>query len=59
MVGFKNCGIFPFNSSEVTDRQTMPSKAVRQQTPQVGLSVCPNVPLFSPEKEELYKKRFE
>jgi hypothetical protein len=37
----------------------MPSKTVCQQTPEVGLSVSSNIPLFSPEKEELYKKRFE
>ena len=32
MSGFKKCGIFPLNPSEIDDRQTAPSKAVHYQT---------------------------
>ena len=51
--GFKKCGIFPLNPGEVTDRQLAPSKAVCSR------DVTPNPPLFSKEKEELFRKRYE
>ena len=55
--GFKKCGIFPLNPGEVTDRQLAPSKAVcsqgASQTPQSQGS-----PLFTKEKEELFRKRY-
>ena len=57
MSGFKKCGIFPINPSEITDRQIAPSKAVRYKTG--AADDVPTSPLFSPEKEDLYKKRYE
>lgn len=67
--GFKKCGVFPFNPGEVTDRQLAPSKAVGKQHNVASDSsdcrpeeVAPSnfsPPLFSAEKESLYRKRFE
>ena len=68
MAGFKKSGVFPINPSEVTDRQTMPSKAVCHKMAEIDSSQQDvasvtdsnsSSPLFPPEKEELYKKRFE
>ena len=64
MSGFKKCGIFPLNPSEITDRQIAPSKAVHYQTAAKkvdtdGVTVNSNSPLFSPEKQALYRKRYE
>ena len=64
MSGFKKCGIFPLNPSEITDRQIAPSKAIHYQTAAKkvdadGVTVNSNSPLFSPEKEALYRKRYE
>ena len=60
MSGFKKCGIFPINPSEITDRQIAPSKAVRYKTgAETDADDVPTSPLFSPEKEDLYKKRYE
>ena len=68
MAGFKKSGVFPINPSEVTDRQTMPSKAVCHKMAEIDSSrqdvasvtdSNSSSPLFPPEKEELYKKRFE
>ena len=68
MAGFKKSGVFPTNSSEVSDRQLMPSKAV--SPPQVDPSDVPkasppsgqstsSLGLISPEKEALFKQRYE
>ena len=65
MSGFKKCGIYPFNPSAVEDRQTDPSKAFRSQKPEdkpqpVGEQPSdPGSPLFTSEKEALFKRRFE
>ena len=68
MSGFKKCGIFPINPGEVTDRQIAPSKAFRHQTSEPSMqseepvaepTSNPSSPLFSPEKEALFRKRYE
>ena len=68
MAGFKKSGVFPINPSEVTDRQTMPSKAVCHKMAEIDSSrqdvasvtdSNSSSPLFPPEKEEPYKKWFE
>ena len=60
MSGFKKCGVFPINPSEITDQQIAPSKAVRYKTgAETDADDVPTSPLFSPEKEDLYKKRYE
>ena len=38
MAGFKKSGVFLINPSEVTDRQTMPSKAVCHKMPEIDSS---------------------
>ena len=63
MSGFRKCGVFPFNPSTITDRQIAPSKAFRRQSPEIhqksdSTSECSS-PLFSPEKEALYQKRYD
>ena len=61
MSGFKKCGVYPLNPGVVTDRQTAPSKALYQKKTE-GAEVSPtssSPPLFSPEKEALYKERFD
>ena len=58
--GFKKCGIFPFNPSEISDRQLAPSKAVtKHRETEAAADTTPASSLFSLEKEELYKKRYE
>ena len=67
MSGFKKCGVFPINSGEVTDRQLEPTKPFHHQTPEIGhQNIDSEEPtstsvsrLFSPEKEALYRKRYE
>ena len=62
MYGFKKCGIFPLNPSEVTDRQVAPSKLFKQQSTVSNSTASENPtddPLFSLDKVELYKKRYE
>ena len=67
MSGFKKCGVFPINPGEVTDRQIAPSKAFRHQTPEIDQqnmdseepTLDSSSPLFSPEKEALYRIRYE
>ena len=60
MSGFKKCGIYPINPSEITDRQIAPSKAVCYQAgAETDAGDVPASPLFSPEEEDLYKKRYE
>ncbi len=67
MSGFKKCGVFPINPGEVTDRQVAPSKVFRQQTSEIDRqnmdseepTSSSSIPLFSPEKEALYRKRYE
>ena len=61
MSGFKKTGIYP---SEVTDRQIAPSKPFQQPSTESSQDgSASNNPtkdsLFSPEKVELYKKRYE
>lgn len=66
MSRFKKSGIYPLNPSEVTDRQVAPSKPYQQQSKQssqvvgsVSESPTSSSTLFSPDKVELYKKRYE
>ena len=60
MSGFKKCGIFPINPGVVPQRQHAPSKAVHCQLPEkTNPESNTSVPLFSPEKEALYQKRYE
>lgn len=60
MSGFKKCGIFPVNPSEITDRQLAPSKAFHTRTgEETGDTDVTRSPLFTPGKEEIYKKRYE
>ena len=67
MSSFKKSGVFPFNPGVVTDRQVAPSKGLRQQTPEIDHKDMDSeeptsnssIPLFSPEKEALYRKRYE
>ena len=67
MKGFKKTGIWPINPGEVTDRQIIPSKALSSKktpepsSPTTHDTVTENQqsPLFSPELEKLYQKRFE
>ena len=56
MVGFKKCGIHPFNPGEILDRQVAPSKAV---TPPPPILNSPEVSVFSPEKQSLFQKHYE
>ena len=62
--GFKKTGIYPINPSEVTDRQIAPSKPFQQQSTestQDGSASDNSIkdPLFSPDKVELYEKRYK
>ena len=51
MSGFKKCGVFLLNPSEVSDRQTAPSKTFCQQNCKTGTALTESEnPLFSPEK---------
>ena len=67
MSGFKKCGIFPLNPSEISDRQIAPSKGVCYQTvaesdqkvDEGDVTMNSSSPLFSPEKKELYKKWYK
>ena len=65
MKGFKKTGIWPINPGEVTDRQIIPSKALSsKKTPEPSNPTTHDTenqqsPLFSPELEKLYQKRFE
>jgi len=61
--GFKKTGVYPLNPGEVNDRQLAPSKALL--CPKTGnvdnakTTPTPGSPLFSPEQEALYQKRFD
>ena len=58
--GFKKSGVYPLNPGEVTDRQLAPSKAVHPQTEKrEETAPNPGTPLFSPEQETLYQRRYE
>ena len=49
MAGFRKCGVFPFNPSEITDHQIMPLKAVGHQQTATANPVqddSPQSPLF-------------
>ena len=60
MSGFKKTGIYPINPSEVTDREFAPSKLFQQQTQDGSASdSLTEKSLFSPDKVDLYKKRYE
>ena len=64
MSGCKKTGIYPINSSEVTDRQIAPSKPFQQpqtESNQDGSASDnrTNNSLFSPGKVKLYEKRYE
>ena len=65
MSGFRKTGIYPINPSEVTDRQLAPSKVFQQPSTESSQDVGSasdnpmKDPLFSPDKVELYKKRYE
>lgn len=56
MSGFRKCGIQPFNPGEVGDRALNPSKGI---TPVPVEEAKEDSPPFSPEKIELFEKRFE
>ena len=59
IMSFKKCGVFPLNPSEVSDRQTAPSKTFCQQNCKTGTALTESEnPLFSPEKEALFRKRY-
>jgi len=63
LCGFKKTGVYPLNPGEVNDRQLAPSKALL--CPKTGnvdnakTTPTPGSPLFSPEQEALYQKRFD
>jgi len=63
MSGFKKTGVYPLNPGEVNDHQLAPSKALL--CPKTGnvdsakTTPTPGSPLFSPEQEALYQKRFD
>ena len=66
MSGFKKSGVWPINTGEVTDRHIAPSTALRVQTKTLDPACDSNLdepiqdsPLFSPELEAFYKKRYE
>ena len=68
MAGFKKSGIYPINPGEVTDRQLAPSKvfchptsepSMESKEPVAEPTSNPSSPLFSPETETLYRKRYE
>ena len=63
MSGFRKCGVFPFNPSAVTDRQIAPSKVFHRQSPEIQSDstsvLCSSPQLFSPEKEALFRKRYD
>lgn len=46
--GFKKAGIYPFNPGEVSDRQVVPSKALKKSNSE-----------FSPEQVTLFEQRFK
>ena len=67
MSGFKMCGIWPINPSEVTDRHIAPATTLHVET-KVQDSTCVSKtdksapegsPLFTPEQGALYQKRYE
>ena len=54
--------MWPINPNEVTDRQIAPSTALRvehSQTPEPNSNDESGIPLFSPELEACYQKRYE
>lgn len=64
MAGFKKCGIFPLNPSQVTDKQLMPSVGVKPKQKDVDPSAekerpvsDASGPLFSPERERCCTRR--
>lgn len=68
MKGFKKTGVWPINPGEVTDRQFAPAKAfnhadyIQRSTPEPKTTTDKQLqgsPLFSPESEALYQKRYE
>ena len=61
MSGFKKSGVYPLNPREVTDRQLAPSKALcpQPQPEDTKAAPTPGSPLFSPEQEAMYQRRYE
>ena len=68
MAGFKKTGIHPLNPSEISDRQIAPSTVFQDPTPpppptttdvDSSLNGDAAQPLFSPEKELLFQRRYE
>ena len=61
MSGFKKSGVYPLNPGEVTDRQLAPSKALcpQPQPEDTKAAPTPGSPLFSPEQEAMYQRRYE
>ena len=63
MSGFKKSGVWPINPGEAIDRRTDPSRALHANTASSSTSESASEvdgsPLFSPEVEALYMKRFQ
>lgn len=57
--GFKKSGVYPLNPGQVTDRQLAPSKALCPPPEKTETTSTPGSPLFSPEQEALYQRRYE
>ena len=62
MFGYKECGTFPINPSEITHRQIAPSKGIRYPSPatsdqNMDADDTTLRPLFIPEKEALFRNR--
>ena len=53
--GFRKCGIFLINPGAVSDRQLIPSRALRAGRE----SEEPTSPPFTPEQDALYERRFQ
>ena len=59
MAGFKKTGVYPLNPSEVNDRQIEPSKVFHHENTANSSSTSPVSPVFSPEKEAIFRQRYE
>lgn len=60
MGGFKKSGVFPFNPGAIPDQKIAPSKALQIPSDEVTTNgTSEELTVFSPEKETLFKKRYE
>ena len=57
MDGFKKSGVFPLNPGAISEQQIAPSLALK--TPAKSSDSSSEPALFSPEKEVIFKKRYE